>query len=355
MTRISSNNQMPSLTQPVETPATTEVQSTTPASLQPSQSGFEVGTGVQNATHNPKFSKAPAGNNTFSPLSLMIDTAKGGKLIPTENDNWSNMQSYFKSDYNYNDAEMVGQLWNMPTTEAKALIGQKLNNGQFKALDNLVTEATIAAKNAEMNAPGMGDWSGTQAFYKAGYTYNDAQDLANSWGMSVADAKNFAGEKLLRGDGSLLEDYWLNPKNMDIPARPAGMDDWTGTQAYFKSDYNYDDAALIAGFWNMPVTDAKSLIGDKLLAGQHKNLDNLLTEATIAAKNGSVRTPGADDTSLDGAYTFLKSGYTYNDAQELATAWGMSVTEAKVFAGEKIMRGDGALLDTYWLNTKGAN
>ncbi len=95
--------------------------------------------------------------------------------------------------------------------------------------------------------------------------------------------------------------------------------------AFLKAGYTYADAQQLAALWHSPgVVAAKVCAGAKLLAGK-------------ALPFG----PGkAVPVRQQNIAAFLKAGYTYADAQQLAALWhSPSVVAAKVRAGAKLLAG----------------
>ena len=88
--------------------------------------------------------------------------------------------------------------------------------------------------------------------------------------------------------------------------------------AFFKSGYRYEDAERLAWFWGQTIVEAKSRIGRKVKWRNEKVLDSMLYNAR-------------------GQWNWIReSPYIYQDAEALATFWGVSTEEAKVIGGHKI-------------------
>lgn len=103
------------------------------------------------------------------------------------------------------------------------------------------------------------------------------------------------------GLAAILPASWMNG---GASASPAG-------DAYASSIYDYCDAKKIAAVWNTSVSQAKVVIGQKILG----NLISLLEQDIASA--GRVRC-NLDDIGL-----------SYQDAEKLASYWGRSVQDAK--------------------------
>ena len=99
----------------------------------------------------------------------------------------------------------------------------------------VVEEATVAQ---------MDDDAAWRAYSQSGYTYWDAQILANFWGDSVSNAKAMIGRKVSYGMQSkaLLEQYMVD-------ARVKALGNVEDLKFFFDAGYDYDDAAALATFW----------------------------------------------------------------------------------------------------------
>jgi hypothetical protein len=95
-------------------------------------------------------------------------------------------EAFWASDH-ADDVDRLSALWGTDTTETKARAGQMLLDGEpIPALPPVdPAEATEAQQYA--------------AFWDAGYTYEDAEQLAALWGVATSEAKALAGADLLEG------------------------------------------------------------------------------------------------------------------------------------------------------------
>lgn len=108
-------------------------------------------------------------------------------------------------------------------------------------------------------------------------------------------------------------------------------------QAYFNSDYTYDDAAVLAEFWSTSIGESKARIGRKLLGtpADVQILNAFLEEARI--ETGYIPPQIVEATPERNA--FFASDYTFDDAVMLADFWGTSLNESKSRIGRKILWG----------------
>ncbi|WP_067503422.1 hypothetical protein [Actinoplanes sp. TFC3] len=104
------------------------------------------------------------------------------------------------------------------------------------------------------------------AYFAAGYGYEDARKLAKYWKISndrVGDAKAKAGKLLLQGK-DLPDVSGVKPD----PESTQGFVESQRVEAFFAAGYDYDDAVELSKLWKTKSPyDAKILGGKKLLAG----------------------------------------------------------------------------------------
>ena len=249
-------------------------------------------------------------------------------LLPTEvgapkaNPDWDieSLTSFFKSAYTYEDAEQLALLWNISPYEAKKAIGHKINNN----IQHLLPEGLQQPIKPDVKGTSP-DWdpNGLDAFFKSNYTYDDAQALANLWGIGIVEAKQALGHKVINKLQHLL------PSGLQQPTSKSKYSPAANFQAYVKSEYNYDDAVLLASLWSLGVPEAKNEIGYRVINDTEKTLPNKLRENDIDDKQ--------HDRNTEFFKAYSQSGYDYDDAEKLAKLWSLSVIDAKHTIGAKIV------------------
>lgn len=95
-------------------------------------------------------------------------------------------EAFWASDLT-DDVDRLSELWGTGATETKARAGQML-------LDGVPIPAAPPLDPAEATEVQQHD-----AFWDAGYTYEDAEQLAALWGVATSEAKALAGADLLEG------------------------------------------------------------------------------------------------------------------------------------------------------------
>ena len=124
---------------------------------------------------------------SVTPLSLPPQSSK------EQDADWA---AYFGAGYGYDDAVALAKLWNTkaPIGAVKAEAGRRLRAGEslpFKPLPTQSTPPPSVDPNYEKD---------TDAFFNAGYQWSDAVKLAKIWHLAdPSDAKVKGGKELLEG------------------------------------------------------------------------------------------------------------------------------------------------------------
>lgn len=126
------------------------------------------------------------------------DKLRGGIDLPTQPGDtaWTvadetARSAFFNNGYGYDDAVEIAKLWNVGDEfEVKADAGRKLLAGLPLPVEPSASEGTSAQEQKALDA-----------YFAAGYGYDDAVALAEYWGggMDPYQAKVLAGDKLLAG------------------------------------------------------------------------------------------------------------------------------------------------------------
>jgi uncharacterized protein YciW len=238
------------------------------------------------------------------------------------------INAYFAAGYDYNDALALAQLWHMsadPST-IKAEAGRRLLAGQTLPFKPSAAGVATAAEDADLNA-----------FFGAGYTYQDAVTLAQLWnGSDPYQAKIDAGKKLIAGE-TLPIAPGSQPTAPTVATSSSDAATTADLNAYFAAGYTYEDALGLAGLWK--IADAYQVkvdAGAKLLAGETLPIAPG-SQPTSAADTSANAAASADDAAVG---AFFKSGYTYDDAVTLGKLWKDSDTyQVKIDAGKKLIAG----------------
>jgi hypothetical protein len=194
-----------------------------------------------------------------SPLASPAAVASPSPLTSAQQD--QAISAYFAAGYDYNDALALAQLWHMsgdPST-IKAEAGRRLLAGQTLPFKPSAAGVATAAEDADLNA-----------FFAAGYTYEDAVGLAQLWKISDPyQAKIDAGQKLTAGQTLPFAAGSQPTPAAEISANAAASASDDAVNKFFNSGYTYDDAVTLGKMWKIADTyQVKIDAGQKLLAGQ---------------------------------------------------------------------------------------
>lgn len=108
---------------------------------------------------------------------------------------------------------------------------------------------------------------------------------------------------------------------------------------FFNSGYTYWDARVMANFWGQSVTDAKTGIGMKLMGGPLSKA--LLSINLTEAREKAIR--NADSLDL-----YSVSGFSYDDAAEIAEFWGdASPYDGKIRIEKNLVLGNADALRSF--------
>jgi len=160
------------------------------------------------------------------------------------------------------------------------------------------------------------------AYFFAGYDYQDAVQLAKLWKSTedIGTVKAQAGRKLL--DGETLP-VTPDPDNVKDAEEGARID------AFEEAGYVFADAEKLAELWKLGSPyDAKSAAGQKLLDGE---------TLPIQPKPSNVE----DVRDSQRVSAFFAVGYDYDDAVKLAKRWKLAdAYRAKIEGGKRLIAGE---------------
>jgi hypothetical protein len=162
------------------------------------------------------------------------------------------------------------------------------------------------------------------AYDRAGYGYDDAVQLAAIWHttVNVGFVKAEAGRQLLTGRTLPIPPH-ADPSDPSEPSGPVtpDRDAAAATAAFAAAGYNYDDAVRLAGVWKLAGPgDAKIMAGKKIEAGQPLPFRAVSDDAALRK--------------------YWAEGYDSFDGAKLARLWHVTVDQAKVEAGQKLLAGE---------------
>lgn len=193
---------------------------------------------------------AIASAHTATAGASAADIAPAAVSVPGTVPDETAVQAYFDAGYTFDDAVAIAQRW----YTGEDVFQLKVKLGGFLAAGTPLSASPVAdpTTDDELTPEQLID-----AFFSWGYTTEDAQVLAERWGVDLAQAKVKAGSEL-KTVGAL-------PFVDAVPVYP----DQAAYAAFFATGYDYDDAVLLAEHWGLATpADAKAKAGELLRAGQ---------------------------------------------------------------------------------------
>lgn len=176
--------------------------------------------------------------------------------------------AYFKAGYGYDDAVKLMKLWHVKADigNVKAEAGRRLLAGEtlpFPGTPNPQEPSPDpnGPPSGENSAPNKTIQAEVEAFFGAGYTWDEAVKLAKIWHLADPyDAKTMAGKKILAH------------QTLPVKPSPAGLAaalESKRVDAFFKKGYTFADAEELAKLWHLKGGfEAKVEGGKRILAGQ---------------------------------------------------------------------------------------
>lgn len=184
------------------------------------------------------------------------------------------------------------------------------------------------------------------AFWDAGYSFEQLTALADYWDLDQFGAKAKAGSLILDGDQGFV-DAALADIGTIAPAPttpPAGdwnpdADDLDAFAAYWEAGYGYNQLLALADYWDLSEFDAKVKAGTLVLGGRTGDLDSILADAGVTEPDVYPEIPQSDLVAAD---AFFGAGYSYEQAVALGEVWGLDSWDAKIKAGTFVISGQQA-------------
>lgn len=231
-------------------------------------------------------------------------------------DELTSSQAFFDAGYGYCDAVHIANLMGQGDSwDAKVRTGKLI----LKKKGSKAREIVVSARQSA-------DQQGSICEYEMGYAYRDAETLATVWGIDTWDAKlkmssMIRNERVSEVDEALTSGRTPPVSNPDIAT------------AVF-AGHNACDAALLAAFWGTNSEQAMERIGQTIA-----KTGRLSVEQDLAQARKSPSEPVKEACGY-----FATEEYTYDDADFLATVWGIDVYDAKMRIGEMRIAGKDAVL-----------
>jgi hypothetical protein len=197
--------------------------------------------------------------------ALVQPAAGGGAPAAKPHTTDQELLAFFNAGYVYQDAQQLAQLWHSTGDIAavKAEAGGKLLDGETLPV-------------APSGTPATADDLAFQAYFNAGYDYDDALTLGKMWHKSdVSQIKIDAGKKLENGEQLPIQPSADNGKpaaagGSSAATPPAGDPEAAASEAeavsaFFQAGYDYNDAVKLAKMWHTTDPYSAKVEGGKKL------------------------------------------------------------------------------------------
>ncbi len=198
---------------------------------------------------------APMIANAVGPAEQAIEPAAAASAVSGAGQSPSDetlVQAFIDAGYTFDDAVVLSESWGIGD-----VFQTKVKAGSFLVDGVTLADSPFADPSAD---DGYSSDELSIFFRSSGYTYEDAETLAWSWGVGIDEAKAKAGSEL-KTVGVLP---FVDPAPVDVsPVDRDRMD------AFFAAGFDYDDAVVLAEHWGLgSPADAKLKAGSLLLADE---------------------------------------------------------------------------------------
>ena len=166
--------------------------------------------------------------------------------------------AYFAAGYGYDDAVRLAAIWHTKANigNVKAEAGKRLLAGETLPIKPTGNPAPPSTPDPQASA----DEAAFNAFFNAGYVWDDAVRLAKLWHQSdPSDAKIKAGKKI-----EAHQPLPFKPKAANVKAAK----EQAAVLKFWDAGYDQNAAAKLAKLWHVSTYQAKVEGGQKLLAGE---------------------------------------------------------------------------------------
>jgi hypothetical protein len=218
-------------------------------------SGAVVGAGLLAVGTNLPASLLPGATLPGPVVTVTTTGSTTPPVVPTslsEAERDRDLDAYDRAGYGYDDAVQLAAIWHTDVNlgYVKAEAGSQLLAGRTLPIGPHPDPSDSASP-----ATGSDD-----AFFGAGYTFDDAVRLAELWKLpDPGDAKVKAAGKLEAG------------RPLPFPPRAANLRavrDEAARQKFWGEGYDAKDAERLAALWHVSTGEAKVEAGRRLLAGK---------------------------------------------------------------------------------------
>ena len=229
------------------------------------------------------------------------------------------VQRFFEAGWHYCDAVVLSGLWEGGPWDAKVRVGSQIASNHVHLAEQALSEARKSARAGQ----------GQRCPFRHAYTPEDADALAKAWGISRNEAKVRAEDKILWGDYALIDEAIARGKQMSGAPAVEPDPDTRALRAFLESsDLDLCHAKMLSAAWGSTVSQAKVILGHKLVHGHTELQQEAMAEARSHARANLAARCQWSDTS-----------FSFADATQIAKLWDMTVEEAKAALTDKYLHG----------------
>ena len=173
---------------------------------------------------------------------------------------------FWQMQFEYEDAEVMGNAWGIDTYEAKMKLAKFAAQQSFSEAKKLIQKHASKQKSI---APTT-NRTGEDAFFASKYDWCHAKMIAKAYSLkSVYEAKVWMGDIINTGDLGLLQAK-LAFAQARAEANPQNQCSFEETR------FTYKDAEKLAGMWSVSTAEAKVALQNKYLYGLEFDLEERL-------------------------------------------------------------------------------
>ncbi len=152
------------------------------------------------------------GGATLAAANTGTDEPTISEQVPVD-DLLAAYDSYYGAGYTYEELMVLAEEWNLGQFEAKIAAGELIRSGDAATLESILAANPVPVPvddgvdpAADAGDADADDVSSIDAFFAAGYDYDQAVELAADWGLAdVYSAKVQAGTLVLDGRQAELD------------------------------------------------------------------------------------------------------------------------------------------------------
>jgi len=205
---------------------------------------------------------------------------------------------YYVDGWSWCDVLLLARSQSTDANTARKRLGEAIARGGEEELRRGIGDTRAAV---------VPDGFSTCPYWEAGFSYDDAELLGSVWGVDVYEAKARIEDALI----------WRTEDKIWTALHEAKAESAQKQEQFLASGLSFCDAELLAREWGVSAEEARGVIGTKSMTARDPQIRR---DLKLARKHH-----GRDES----ACAWYDIGYTYEDAEALASLWGVETWEAK--------------------------